>query len=232
MSYGEGDADEFIGTGLKYNGNGEPTAGTITSYSAYDNHSKIFSVENMSVAATSIMKVAKTALTTDDQNLLANILKGNDNFTGGNASDFVRLYIGNDVASGRGGSDTIYGGAGNDKITGGLGRDHLRGEAGSDTFIFKTLKDSGISATTRDTIYDFTGPDTIDLSAIDAQAGTGNQAFSFINQKAFTGHAGELRYEKKASDTFIFADVNGDKKADFSIHLDDAVTLNKGDFIL
>lgn len=40
------------------------------------------------------------------------------------------------------------------------------------------------------------------------------------------------RFEVKASDTYTYADVNGDKKADFSIHLDDAVTLSKGYFIL
>ncbi|AGG72231.1 hypothetical protein SM2011_b23366 (plasmid) [Sinorhizobium meliloti 2011] len=44
--------------------------------------------------------------------------------------------------------------------------------------------------------------------------------------------AGELRYHKQASDTFIYVDVDGDKKADLTIHLDDAVTLTKDYFLL
>lgn len=31
---------------------------------------------------------------------------------------------------------------------------------------------------------------------------------------------------------YVYADINGDKKADFAIHLDDAVTLSKGYFML
>jgi hypothetical protein len=75
--------------------------------------------------------------------------------------------------------------------------------------------------------------DRIDLSAIDASSKTsGNQAFFFKGTAAFSGAAGEVRYVKQASDTYIYADVNGDKKADLTIHLDDAVTLTKDYFIL
>jgi len=49
---------------------------------------------------------------------------------------------------------------------------------------------------------------------------------------AFSGKAGELRFEKKASDTYIYGDVNGDGTADFAIHLDDAVALTQSYFIL
>ena len=45
-------------------------------------------------------------------------------------------------------------------------------------------------------------------------------------------HAGELRYEKHASYSIAYADVNGDKKADFAIKFDGAVTLYKDDFLL
>ena len=60
----------------------------------------------------------------------------------------------------------------------------------------------------------------------------GNQAFSFIGTAAFHGVAGELRYTKDVSDTYIYGDVNGDKTADFAIRLDDAVTLLPGYFLL
>ena len=87
----------------------------------------------------------------------------------------------------------------------------------------------------RDTIFDFsgTGGDRIDLSAIDANtAAFGDQAFTYLGTSAFTGKAGEVRYVKGASDTYVYGDVNGDAKADFAVHLDDAVSLSKGYFVL
>lgn len=115
----------------------------------------------------------------------------------------------------------------------GKGHDFLKGGADNDTFTFKSVSDSTHLASGRDTISDFSTNDRIDLSGIDASTtSSGNQTFNFIGTKAFTGKAGDLRYEKKASDTYIYADVNGDKTADFAIHLDDAVTLQKGYFTL
>lgn len=75
--------------------------------------------------------------------------------------------------------------------------------------------------------------DMIDLSAIDASTlATGNQAFSFVGTAAFKGVAGELRFDKLASDTYIYADVNGDKVTDLKIRLEEPVTLTKDYFIL
>ena len=142
---------------------------------------------------------------------------------------------GADRLAGNGGNDYLYGGSGNDKLTGGVGADDLWGGSGADTFIFKSIKETTVSGVGRDTIFDFSTrqKDKIDLSAIDANTTKGgNQAFSFIGTKAFGGKAGELRYEKAKSDTYIHGDVNGDKIADFTIHLDDRVSLSKGYFIL
>ncbi|MDR6759223.1 Ca2+-binding RTX toxin-like protein [Mycoplana sp. BE70] len=231
--YGSGYADEFRGSGFRYNSYGEPTAGTVTSYAGFVAGTRAFTVDGASISATNIVKAANTYSTSDDLSVIASALKGSDSFKGGNGRDYVKLYGGNDTLLGNGGDDFLFGGSGNDKITGGLGRDRLYGESGSDTFIYKSVKESTVSSTGRDTIYDFTSADTIHLSAIDANAKvSGNQEFSFIGTKAFSGKAGQLRYDKKASDTYIYGDVNGDKKADFAIHLDDAVTLTKGDFLL
>jgi hypothetical protein len=41
-----------------------------------------------------------------------------------------------------------------------------------------------------------------------------------------------LRYVKQASDTYVYGDTNGDRNADFAVHLDDAVTMSKGYFVL
>jgi hypothetical protein len=54
----------------------------------------------------------------------------------------------------------------------------------------------------------------------------------FKGTAAFSGAKGELRYDKQASDTYVYGDVNGDRKVDFAIHLDDAVTFVASDFLL
>lgn len=138
-----------------------------------------------------------------------------------------------DALSGGGGADTLKGGAGGDKLYGGTGRDKLYGGADADTFIFRSANDSTVATSGRDTIYDFTRGDRIDLKGIDAKTGTTkDDAFSFIDTKAFSKKAGELRYEKGASNTYIYGDINGDGKEDFTIHLNGSLKLIKGDFIL
>jgi Ca2+-binding RTX toxin-like protein len=127
----------------------------------------------------------------------------------------------------------LKGGAGNDRIYGGSNADKLYGGSGADSFIFKKIAESTMTA--RDMIYDFSHSqgDKIHLSAIDANTKVaGNQAFSFIGEKAFGHHAGELRYGNANGDTYIYGDVNGDGKTDFSVRLDHTIELVKGDFIL
>ena len=46
------------------------------------------------------------------------------------------------------------------------------------------------------------------------------------------GKAGELRYAKSGSNTYVTGDTDGDGKTDFAIHIDKAITLDKGDFLL
>lgn len=143
-------------------------------------------------------------------------------------SNYADKLTGNSVVN------VLVGGAGNDQLYGAKGADDLYGGSGNDVFLFTALSDSTVSATGRDTIFDFYGNgDRIDLSAIDANTKlTGNQAFKFIGTEAFHGKAGELQYIQKASDTYIQGDVNGDKKTDFTIHIDDRLSLDKYDFIL
>jgi Ca2+-binding RTX toxin-like protein len=125
-------------------------------------------------------------------------------------------------------ANVLNGGAGNDLMTGGKGVDRLYGGSGADTFVFAT-SDSGKTKATADTIYDFTSTDTINLTGWDADSNkAGTQDFEFIGTKGFARHAGELRFETAASDTWIYGDTNGDGKADFIIHLDDAVILKPG----
>ncbi|APG95020.1 M10 family metallopeptidase C-terminal domain-containing protein [Sinorhizobium americanum] len=160
---------------------------------------------------------------------------GNDTMNGDLGNDLLYGGIGSDKLYGSSGNDALVGEAGNDALYGGTGADRLYGGAGADTFSFRTLAESTAASTGRDTIYDFLASqsDRIDLSAIDANTTTtGDQTFAFVGTAAFSGKKGELRYDRAASDTYIYGDVNGDKKADFAIHLDDAVALQKGYFVL
>lgn len=155
---------------------------------------------------------------------------GNNVLSGGIGNDTLRGERGNDEIVGGQGNDALDGGIGADVLLGGSGRDKLTGGGGSDRFVFVSLSDSAGNA--KDTILDFSRVDRIDLSGIDANSRAfGNQAFQYIGSDDFSGKAGELRYEKKASGTYILADVNGDKLADFVIHLDGAITLCEYEFI-
>jgi len=139
----------------------------------------------------------------------------------------------NDRLEGNSAANRLYGGAGNDRIYGGSGADRLYGESGSDTFLFKSISDSTSAA--RDTIHGFSrsGGDKIDLSAIDANSkASGNQTFKFVGDDGFHKKAGELHFENKSGNTYIYGDVNGDGKVDFTIIIDESLKLKASDFIL
>ncbi|MCV9964825.1 cadherin domain-containing protein [Pararhizobium sp. BT-229] len=141
----------------------------------------------------------------------------------------------NDTINGKGGADTLTGGNGDDRIEGGVGADILTGGVGRDTFVFASAKDSTLAVSGRDTITDFDGKagDRIDLSRIDAKLGmVGDQGFAFTGTAGFSKKSGELRYDKMAEQTVVYGDIDGDGKADFSIHFDDSIAMSKDFFIL
>lgn len=218
MVGGNGD-DVFIVSDLgdvvtELKGAGNDTVKVSFSYALADN------VENMVLTGASDF---------DGQgNQLANIITGNNG-----ANGLIGLG-GNDTLNGGKGSDVLDGGTGADLIGGGAGLDELTGGAGADRFIFAS-GDMGASKAGADTILDMQGGagDRIDLHLIDANEGkSGNQKFDFIGTGRFTGDAGELRYEKSDAGTYIFGDTDGDRKSDFILHLDDAMTLKDTYFLL
>ncbi|KQS96382.1 MULTISPECIES: M10 family metallopeptidase C-terminal domain-containing protein [unclassified Rhizobium] len=160
---------------------------------------------------------------------------GDDIMAGSSYAETLRGGGGDDALGGMAGKDVLSGGDGADLVYGGLDADMLYGGKGADLFAYDVVSDSRVAEATRDTIFDFSGKegDRIELSNVDANTKlAGNQDFIFLGTAAFTGKAGELRYDKAASDTYIYADINGDTKADFAIHLDDAMALSKGYFVL
>lgn len=160
---------------------------------------------------------------------------GNDVLKGGAGKDQLFGGQGLDKLYGEAGNDILKGEAGNDKLYGNIGADVLSGGAGADIFVFTSVKDSALVVSGRDTISDFHAKerDKLDVSAIDANTLTsGNSMFSFISTSAFSKSAGELRYERKSADTYVYGDTNGDGDADFAVHLNGAVDLSANSFIL
>jgi hypothetical protein len=59
-----------------------------------------------------------------------------------------------------------------------------------------------------------------------------DENFSFIGTGAFSGKAGELRYQEVQGAVFVEGDTNGDGNADFVLHIEDGQPLLATDFIL
>jgi serralysin len=68
--------------------------------------------------------------------------------------------------------------------------------------------------------------DIVNLRAVDAQVGPGNQRFNFIGTAPFSSIAGELRVKKSGSSAIIQGDVDGDSNADLEIELLNFTTLS------
>ncbi|HEX8644718.1 MAG TPA: M10 family metallopeptidase C-terminal domain-containing protein [Allosphingosinicella sp.] len=130
--------------------------------------------------------------------------------------------------------DYLNSGGGNDLISGGGGADRLIGNAGADVFRYQSTADS--TAAAKDQILDFqTGADKIDLSRIDAIAGTdADDTFTFIGAAAFTA-AGQLRATNVSANVWqVEGDTNGDGTADLVIQVtvESGQPLVASDFLL
>jgi Ca2+-binding RTX toxin-like protein len=166
---------------------------------------------------------------------------GDDVIRGEGGDDHLYGQAGADTLFGGDGYDVLYGGAGRDVLNGGSGADLLYGGDGADLFVFNSATEDDVPGRgqTNDWVVDFRRAenDRIDLSAIDANWNqAGNQAFRFLGEQAFTGHAGELIFEQvtydSEIDTRIAADVDGDMQADLYIALYGDYNLLASDFIL
>jgi len=151
---------------------------------------------------------------------------GNDQLLGGSGDN--RLF-------GGAGDDWLYGGGGADMLVGGAGLDSMTGGSGADQFAFNPGDfTASLLPSQVDRITDFSRADgdKINLSPIDAITGGSDNAFSFIGNAAFSGVAGQLRYDYAGGDTMVFGDINGDGIADFAIQLTGSFSLISSDFLL
>jgi len=170
------------------------------------------------------------------------ILYGSDErdiLTGGDGNDTLYGGLGPDLLRGGNGSDTLHSGGDTsgdffytDELQGDGGKDFLYGDLGRDVFVYWNVSDSAPGAAARDVIHNFTqGADDIQLT-IDADTSTAeHEDFVFIGTDAFSGEAGQLRYEVSNGSTFVTGDVNGDSVADFEIELVGEINLTASDFM-
>jgi Ca2+-binding RTX toxin-like protein len=115
----------------------------------------------------------------------------------------------------------------------GGGLDTVLGGGGLDRFLFQPSA-LGAAAGNAATLQDFNraAGEKIDLSAIDAIAGTpGNDAFAFIGTAAFTA-PGQLRWQNEGGMRLIQGDVDGDTMADLTLFVQAAGSVNPSWFVL
>ncbi len=159
---------------------------------------------------------------------------GRDTLTG---DSFANNLIGggdNDRLSSAGGNDRLEGGSGNDVLSASSGNDRLIGGTGRDVFVFDD-RETGSSKAKADYITDFSGRrgDKIDLKLVDADTRKrGDQKFSFIGDETSFSKAGEVRFEKTKSATYVYLNTDSDRAAEAVIKLKGSIELSKSWFML
>lgn len=167
---------------------------------------------------------------------------GADTMTGGTGNDILYGGLGGDRLSGNDGNDVMWGGDGSDVLNGSAGVDTYYGGTGFDFFQFgglfidgNTAPGTGNTLATADRIMDYSAAqsDRFDLQQIDANTTlAGDQEFTYLGTGAFTGAAGQLRYQVMGSETIIMGDLNGDGASDFMIRVAGVHALAEGSFFL
>lgn len=139
---------------------------------------------------------------------------------------------GNNKLTGGAGDDIMSGGIGSDRFIGGAGHDTLTGGAGVDWFVYANI-DAGAANTDTITDFKFSEGDRLDIVNIDGDVLTrGYQRFDFIGTAGFSGHAGEIRYEKVGGETHVLIDNTGDGVSDITINLTGNHDVTSGYFVV
>jgi len=177
-------------------------------------------IEGVSLSGPDLYNATATPSKGDEKNLVVQALGGDDIIELSNFNDRFFGFLGN---------DDMYGFDGNDDLIGGEGRDRLTGGLGSDNFVYEDLRDS-YGKSGYDVILDFSRDqgDRIVLEDIDTSKKSGDQEFKFIGKKSFSDQAGELRFKNG----FLYGDINGDGKADFTVQVDGVSSMSATDFEL
>jgi Ca2+-binding RTX toxin-like protein len=147
----------YYGRGLRYDGNGHPTAGTVTNVLIKDASGKMYlDLRDLSVS------FRYTVHGTDSAYFFEQALRGADLITGTNGSQSMKGWGGNDDLRGYGGNDRIEGGAHSDKIYGGDGNDTILGDSDGDwNWSITNGHDTVKAGNGNDKVYGGGGNDTL-----------------------------------------------------------------------
>lgn len=151
----------------------------------------------------------------------SNILFQQARLIGTDGADRLQGNARGEIIEGFAGDDRLNGALGNDVLVGGDGRDLLAGGGNNDVFRFDALSDSYRTATENhaDRVIDYTGEDTIDLSALGfTRLGNGydstldvvfNEARNLTYLKSYEADASGARFELSlAGDHSGYRDLN------------------------
>lgn len=164
-----------------------------------------FSLRETADGAGQLEIAVVAAATAGDDRIRGTI--GDDSLDGLAGNDTLGGTIGNDTLNGGDGDDRLFGGEGDDSITGGdgadtieadPGNDTIAGGAGNDVFDWDRIDEIG---TIGDVVTDFDFGDSLDFRTIDLfgrLSEPGGLDLTWIGTTAFSGAAGEFRYEKAA----------------------------------
>lgn len=125
----------FVGYGFQFDIYGNMIGGTVQSLGeSYPGYVGYY-ISGINVSAAALYNAALTPSVTDEYNLIATALGGNDTLNLSDGADYALGFSGNDALYGMGGNDTLLGNLGNDTLQGGTGTDRLLGGAGNDLYV-------------------------------------------------------------------------------------------------
>ncbi|HCK84162.1 MAG TPA: hypothetical protein DHW63_06505, partial [Hyphomonadaceae bacterium] len=131
VTYNDGFGEILVinGTFTGFDASGDPTGGTVTSFSYTTSRFQFTAGGPMTISGSGLSLSVPTLInwvaTNNAAALQSALFDSADTFTGSNGGDVIFGHGGADTLNGGLGNDTLIGGAGNDALNGGLGDDRL-----------------------------------------------------------------------------------------------------------
>ena len=214
-------------------------SGLIGTFSGSQLTGQTFTMAGVAGGATETLVVNVASATTTDLSSLGAISNLTVQINGAGGAENITGSAAADSISGLAGADNLAGGGGNDTLLGGTGSDTQGGGTGSDRFVFATGDASSTTLGSLEVITDFSAVnDEIALGV----TGTGSN-WTFTSEASYaaaltdantliTGGTRDIVVTEAGSDTFVFADTNGDNVLDTVIQLTGTgLGLAFGDFV-
>jgi Ca2+-binding RTX toxin-like protein len=214
-------------------------SGLIGTFSGSQLTGQTFTMAGVAGGATETLVVNVASATTTDLSSLGAISNLTVQINGAGGAENITGSAAADSISGLAGADNLAGGGGNDTLLGGTGSDTQGGGTGSDRFVFATGDASSTTLGFLEVITDFSAVN--DEIALGVTGTFSNWTFtSEVSYAAaltdantlITGGTRDIVVTEAGSDTFVFADTNGDNVLDTVIQLTGTgLGLAFGDFV-